>query len=224
MSKEELEQAKPHVNVGAVDRNDDVDTASSPAGDGPFLMPVEDIVSVATRPIIVTGRVERGVIKPGDEIDIVGFEPLSWWRTACVGIESARRMQDQAKAGDYVGIMLRSVKREELQRGQVLAQPGTIRSQTRFVASVSMLSKDEGGRREPFFENYRPTFCFYRDIARVTGAIQFLPGREMVMPGEKDVPLEVTLIAPIALENGQRFEIREGPYPVGFGVIDEVLW
>src|SRR6187399_2175545 len=181
--------------------------------DGPFLMPVEDVFSISGRGTVVTGRVERGVIKVGEEIEIVGLKPTV--KTVCTGVEMFRKLLDQGQAGDNVGILLRGTKREEVERGQVLAKPGSITPHTKFTAEIYVLSKDEGGRHTPFFNGYRPQFYFR--TTDVTGAIELPAGTEMVMPGD-NVSVKVNLIAPIAMEEGLRFAIREGGRTVGAGV------
>jgi len=188
------------------------------AVDGPFLMPVEDVFSISGRGTVVTGRVERGVCKVGDEIEIVGLKPTQ--KTVCTGTEMFRKLLDQVQAGDNVGILLRGTKREEVERGQVLAKPGSITPHTKFTAEVYVLSKDEGGRHTPFFNNYRPQFYFR--TTDVTGAVELAKGTEMVMPGD-NVSITVSLIAPIAMEEGLRFAIREGGKTVGAGVVTKVI-
>ena len=186
--------------------------------DQPFLMPVEDVFSISGRGTVVTGRVERGVIKVGDEIEIVGLRPTA--KTTCTGVEMFRKLLDQGQAGDNVGILLRGTKREEVERGQVLAKPGTITPHTEFQAEVYVLSKEEGGRHTPFFKGYRPQFYFR--TTDVTGTIQLPEGVEMVMPGD-NIRMDVQLIAPIAMEEGLRFAIREGGHTVGAGVVDKII-
>jgi elongation factor Tu len=185
--------------------------------DGPFLMPVEDVFSISGRGTVVTGRVERGVIKVGEEIEIVGLKPTV--KTVCTGVEMFRKLLDQGQAGDNVGILLRGTKREEVERGQVLAKPGTIKPHTNFKANVVVLTKEEGGRHTPFFSNYRPQF--YMRTTDVTGAIKLPEGVEMVMPGDH-VEMDIELITPIAIEEGLRFAIREGGRTVGAGVVTSV--
>ncbi|WP_315550936.1 elongation factor Tu, partial [Lautropia mirabilis] len=175
------------------------------AVDGTFLMPIEDVFSISGRGTVVTGRVERGIIKVGDEIEIVGIRDTQ--KTTCTGVEMFRKLLDQGQAGDNVGILLRGTKREDVERGQVLAKPGTIKPHTEFEAEVYILSKDEGGRHTPFFSNYRPQFYFR--TTDVTGSVTLPEGTEMVMPGD-NVQMKVKLIAPIAMEQGLRFAIREG--------------
>ena len=186
--------------------------------DGPFLMPVEDVFSISGRGTVVTGRVERGVVKVGDEIEIVGIRPTQ--KTVCTGVEMFRKLLDQGQAGDNVGILLRGTKREEVERGQVLAKPGSITPHTKFQAEVYVLSKEEGGRHTPFFNGYRPQFYFR--TTDVTGSIELPQGTEMVMPGD-NIAMTVTLISPIAMEEGLRFAIREGGRTVGAGVVAKIL-
>ncbi|ULJ62609.1 elongation factor Tu [Wielerella bovis] len=186
--------------------------------DKPFLLPIEDVFSISGRGTVVTGRVERGVIKVGEEIEIVGLKDTQ--KTTCTGVEMFRKLLDEGQAGDNVGVLLRGTKREEVERGQVLAKPGSITPHTKFEAEVYVLSKDEGGRHTPFFANYRPQFYFR--TTDVTGAVTLAEGVEMVMPGE-NVKITVELIAPIAMENGLRFAIREGGRTVGAGVVANVI-
>ena len=185
--------------------------------DGTFLMPVEDVFSISGRGTVVTGRVERGIVKVGEEIEIVGI--VDTIKTTCTGVEMFRKLLDQGQAGDNVGILLRGTKREDVQRGQVLCKPGTIKPHTAFSAEVYVLSKDEGGRHTPFFNNYRPQFYFR--TTDVTGAIELPEGKEMVMPGD-NVSINVKLIAPIAMEEGLRFAICEGGRTVGSGVVAKI--
>ena len=185
--------------------------------DKPFLMPVEDVFSISGRGTVVTGRVERGIIKVGEEIEIVGITPTL--KTTCTGVEMFRKLLDQGQAGDNVGVLLRGTKREEVQRGQVLAKPGSIKPHTKFSAEIYVLSKDEGGRHTPFFNGYRPQFYFR--TTDVTGAIELPAGTEMVMPGD-NVSIKVNLIAPIAMDEGLRFAIREGGRTVGAGVVAKI--
>ena len=184
--------------------------------DGTFLMPVEDVFSISGRGTVVTGRVERGIIKVGEEIEIVGIKPTL--KTTCTGVEMFRKLLDQGQAGDNVGILLRGTKREEVERGQVLAKPGSITPH--FTAEVYVLSKEEGGRHTPFFNNYRPQFYFR--TTDVTGSIELPKDKEMVMPGD-NVSITVKLIAPIAMEEGLRFAIREGGRTVGAGVVAKII-
>lgn len=188
------------------------------AVDKPFLLPIEDVFSISGRGTVVTGRVERGIINVGDEIEIVGLKETQ--KTTCTGVEMFRKLLDQGQAGDNIGVLLRGTKREEVERGQVLAKPGTITPHTKFEAEVYVLSKEEGGRHTPFFANYRPQFYFR--TTDVTGAVTLSEGVEMVMPGE-NVKITVELIAPIAMEEGLRFAIREGGRTVGAGVVSKVI-
>jgi len=188
------------------------------AVDKPFLLPIEDVFSISGRGTVVTGRVERGIIHVGDEIEIVGLKETQ--KTTCTGVEMFRKLLDEGQAGDNVGVLLRGTKREEVERGQVLAKPGTITPHTKFKAEVYVLSKEEGGRHTPFFANYRPQFYFR--TTDVTGAVTLEEGVEMVMPGE-NVAITVELIAPIAMEEGLRFAIREGGRTVGAGVVSSVI-
>ena len=188
------------------------------AVDGPFLMPVEDVFSISGRGTVVTGRVERGVVKVGEEIEIVGLRPTV--KTVCTGVEMFRKLLDKGQAGDNVGVLLRGTKREDVERGQVLAKPGSITPHTKFTAEIYVLSKDEGGRHTPFFNGYRPQFYFR--TTDVTGSIELPAGTEMVMPGD-NVSITVSLIAPIAMEEGLRFAIREGGRTVGAGVVAKVI-
>ena len=187
------------------------------AVDGTFLMPIEDVFSISGRGTVVTGRIERGVVKVGEEIEIVGIKPTQ--KTTCTGVEMFRKLLDQGQAGDNVGVLLRGTKREEVERGQVLAKPGTINPHTKFDAEVYVLSKDEGGRHTPFFNNYRPQFYFR--TTDVTGAVTLPADKEMVMPGD-NVSMAVELIAPIAMEEGLRFAILEGCLTVGAGVVAKI--
>jgi elongation factor Tu len=186
--------------------------------DGAFLMPIEDVFSISGRGTVVTGRVERGIVKVGDEIEIIGIRPTV--KTTCTGVEMFRKLLDQGQAGDNVGVLLRGTKREDVERGQVLAKPGSITPHTKFECEVYVLSKDEGGRHTPFFNNYRPQFYFR--TTDVTGSVVLPEGTEMVMPGD-NVKMIVTLIAPIAMEQGLRFAIREGGRTVGAGVVAKVI-
>jgi len=186
--------------------------------DKPFLMPVEDVFSIKGRGTVVTGRIERGIIKVGDEIEIVGIKPTQ--KTVCTGVEMFRKLLDEGQAGDNVGILLRGTKREEVERGQVLAKPGSITPHKKFECEVYVLSKEEGGRHTPFFNNYRPQFYFR--TTDVTGAVELPKGTEMVMPGD-NVKMVVTLITPIAMEQGLRFAIREGGKTVGAGVVAKII-
>jgi elongation factor Tu len=186
--------------------------------DGTFLMPVEDVFSISGRGTVVTGRVERGIVKVGDEIEIVGIRDTQ--KTTCTGVEMFRKLLDQGQAGDNVGVLLRGTKREEVERGQVLAKPGTIKPHKHFTGEIYVLSKDEGGRHTPFFNNYRPQFYFR--TTDVTGAIELPKDKEMVMPGD-NVSITVNLINPIAMEEGLRFAIREGGRTVGAGVVAKII-
>ncbi len=183
----------------------------------PFLLPIEDVFSISGRGTVVTGRMERGIIKVGDEVEIVGIHPTT--KTTCTGVEMFRKLLDEGRAGDNVGILLRGTKRDEVERGQVLAKPGSITPHTKFEAEVYILSKDEGGRHTPFFKGYRPQFYFR--TTDVTGAVELPEGVEMVMPGD-NVQMQVSLIAPIAMEEGLRFAIREGGRTVGAGVVAKI--
>jgi elongation factor Tu len=186
--------------------------------DQPFLMPIEDVFSISGRGTVVTGRVERGIIKVGEEIEIVGMKDTT--KTTCTGVEMFRKLLDQGQAGDNVGVLLRGTKRDEVERGQVLAKPGSIKPHTHFEAEVYVLSKEEGGRHTPFFNGYRPQFYFR--TTDVTGACELPEGVEMVMPGD-NVKMTVKLIAPIAMEEGLRFAIREGGRTVGAGVVAKII-
>jgi len=186
--------------------------------DGDFLMPVEDVFSISGRGTVVTGRIERGVVTVGDEIEIVGIKDTE--KTTCTGVEMFRKLLDRGEAGDNVGVLLRGTKREEVERGQVLAKPGSITPHTKFEAEVYILTKDEGGRHTPFFKGYRPQFYFR--TTDVTGAVELPEGTEMVMPGD-NVQMVVELIAPIAMEDGLRFAIREGGRTVGAGVVAKII-
>jgi elongation factor Tu len=186
--------------------------------DKPFLMPVEDVFSISGRGTVVTGRIERGVIKVGDEVEIVGLRPTQ--KTVCTGVEMFRKLLDQGEPGDNVGILLRGTKRDEVERGQVLCKPGSITPHRRFTAETYVLTKEEGGRHTPFFSNYRPQFYFR--TTDVTGSIKLPQGVEMVMPGD-NVTMEVELISPIAMEQGLRFAIREGGRTVGAGVVASII-
>ena len=181
-------------------------------------MPVEDVFSISGRGTVVTGRVERGVIKVGEEIEIVGISATQ--KTTCTGVEMFRKLLDQGQAGDNVGILLRGTKREDVERGQVLCKPGSVKPHTHFTAEIYVLSKEEGGRHTPFFNNYRPQFYFR--TTDVTGAVELPKDKEMVMPGD-NVSITVKLIAPIAMEEGLRFAIREGGRTVGAGVVAKII-
>jgi elongation factor Tu len=186
--------------------------------DGPFLLPVEDVFSISGRGTVVTGRVERGIVKVGEPLEIVGLKPTQ--QTVCTGVEMFRKLLDQGQAGDNVGVLLRGTKREEVERGQVLAKPGSITPHTKFSCEVYVLSKEEGGRHTPFFPGYRPQFYFR--TTDVTGSCVLPEGTEMVMPGD-NIGMTVTLIAPIAMEEGLRFAIREGGRTVGAGVVAKII-
>src|SRR6188508_1820342 len=186
--------------------------------DKPFLMPIEDVFSISGRGTVVTGRVERGIVKVGDELEIIGIKPTL--KTVCTGVEMFRKLLDEGRAGDNVGILLRGTKREEVERGQVLAKPGSITPHAKFECEVYVLSKEEGGRHTPFFPGYRPQFYFR--TTDVTGSCELPAGTEMVMPGD-NIGMVVTLIAPIAMEEGLRFAIREGGRTVGAGVVAKVI-
>jgi len=186
--------------------------------DGAFLMPIEDVFSISGRGTVVTGRVERGIVKVGEEIEIVGIRDTT--KTTCTGVEMFRKLLDEGRAGENCGVLLRGTKREDVQRGQVLCKPGSIKPHTKFVSEVYVLSKDEGGRHTPFFKGYRPQFYFR--TTDVTGACELPEGVEMVMPGD-NVQMEVTLIHPIAMEEGLRFAIREGGRTVGAGVVAKIV-
>ena len=186
--------------------------------DKPFLMPIEDVFSISGRGTVVTGRIERGIVKINDEIEIVGLKPTL--KTTCTGVEMFRKLLDQGQAGDNIGVLLRGTKREEVERGQVLAKPGSITPHTKFSCEVYVLSKEEGGRHTPFFPGYRPQFYFR--TTDVTGSVELPAGTEMVMPGD-NIQMTVTLIAPIAMEEGLRFAIREGGRTVGAGVVAKVI-
>ena len=186
--------------------------------DRPFLMPIEDVFSISGRGTVVTGRVERGIVKVGDEVEIIGIRPTI--KTTCTGVEMFRKLLDQGEAGDNIGALLRGTKREEVERGQVLAAPGSITPHTKFKAEAYILTKEEGGRHTPFFTNYRPQFYFR--TTDVTGVVTLPEGTEMVMPGD-NVTMEVELIAPIAMDEGLRFAIREGGRTVGAGVVASII-
>jgi len=201
--------------VAAMD--DYIPTPDRPV-DLPFLMPIEDVFSISGRGTVVTGRIERGIVKTGEEVEIVGIKDTV--KTTCTGVEMFRKLLDQGQAGDNVGVLLRGTKREDVERGQVLAKPGSITPHTKYEAEVYVLSKDEGGRHTPFFNGYRPQFYFR--TTDVTGACDLPEGIEMVMPGD-NVKMTVTLIAPIAMEDGLRFAIREGGRTVGAGVVAKIF-
>jgi elongation factor Tu len=186
--------------------------------DLPFLMPVEDVFSISGRGTVVTGRIERGIVKVGDEVEIVGIRPVQ--KTTCTGVEMFRKLLDQGEAGDNVGVLLRGTKREDVERGQVLCKPGSITPHTKFLAEAYILTKEEGGRHTPFFTNYRPQFYFR--TTDVTGVIRLKEGVEMIMPGD-NAELNVELITPIAMDQGLRFAIREGGRTVGSGVVSKII-
>ena len=217
-----LEGAEGEMGVEAVLRLADALDAYIPtperAVDGAFLMPVEDVFSISGRGTVVTGRIERGIIKVGEEIEIVGITDTV--KTTCTGVEMFRKLLDQGQAGDNVGLLLRGTKREDVQRGQVLAKPGSIKPHAHFTGEIYVLSKDEGGRHTPFFNNYRPQFYFR--TTDVTGSIELPADKEMVMPGD-NVSITVKLINPIAMEEGLRFAIREGGRTVGAGVVAKII-
>ncbi|MGK5024952.1 elongation factor Tu [Janthinobacterium sp. RB2R34] len=217
-----LEGKEGEMGVDAVLRLADALDAYIPtperAVDGAFLMPVEDVFSISGRGTVVTGRIERGIIKVGEEIEIVGITDTV--KTTCTGVEMFRKLLDQGQAGDNVGLLLRGTKREDVQRGQVLAKPGSIKPHAHFTGEIYVLSKDEGGRHTPFFNNYRPQFYFR--TTDVTGSIELPADKEMVMPGD-NVSITVKLINPIAMEEGLRFAIREGGRTVGAGVVAKIL-
>jgi elongation factor Tu len=185
--------------------------------DGAFLLPIEDVFSISGRGTVVTGRIERGIVKVGEEVEIIGIKDTV--KTICTGVEMFRKLLDQGQAGDNVGVLLRGTKREDVERGQVLAKPGSIKPHTKFECEVYILSKDEGGRHTPFFNNYRPQFYFR--TTDVTGSVKLAEGVEMVMPGD-NIKMDVELIAPIAMEQGLRFAIREGGRTVGAGVVAKI--
>jgi elongation factor Tu len=186
--------------------------------DGAFLMPVEDVFSISGRGTVATGCIERGIVKVGDEIEIVGIRATT--KTTCTGVEMFRKLLDEGQAGDNVGVLLRGTKRDDIERGQVLAKPGSITPHTKFEAEVYILTKEEGGRHTPFFKGYRPQFYFR--TTDVTGAVELPEGTEMVMPGD-NIQMKVELIAPIAMEDGLRFAIREGGRTVGAGVVAKII-
>src|SRR5216110_4102882 len=188
------------------------------AKDRPFLMPIEDVFTISGRGTVVTGRVERGIVKVGDEVEIVGLRPTT--KTVATGVEMFRKLLDQGEAGDNIGVLLRGTKREEVERGQVLAAPGSITPHTRFQCEAYILTKEEGGRHTPFFGNYRPQFYFR--TTDVTGTVHLPEGTEMVMPGD-NISMEIELIAPIAMDEGLRFAIREGGRTVGAGVVASII-
>ena len=220
-AKVALEDGDPKIGKEAIlklmDAVDEYIPQPERPKDKPFLMPIEDVFSISGRGTVVTGRVERGVLKVGEEVEIVGLRPTQ--KTTCTGIEMFRKLLDQGEAGDNIGVLLRGTKRDEVERGQVLAAPGTITPHTDFESEVYVLSKDEGGRHTPFFANYRPQFYFR--TTDVTGTIELPEGVEMVMPGD-NVKLKVSLIVPVAMDEGLRFAIREGGHTVGAGVVSKI--
>jgi elongation factor Tu len=217
-----LEDKKPELGKQAILKLMDAVDASIPQPDRPkdkpFLMPVEDVFSISGRGTVVTGRIERGIIKVGEEVEIVGIKPTS--KTVVTGVEMFRKLLDQGEAGDNVGCLLRGIEREGVERGQVLAKPGSVKPHTKFTAEAYILTKEEGGRHTPFFTNYRPQFYFR--TTDVTGVVTLPTGTEMVMPGD-NVSMEVTLIVPIAMEEKLRFAIREGGRTVGAGVVAKII-
>jgi elongation factor Tu len=204
--------------VKLVDEMDRYIPVPERAIDGAFLMPVEDVFSISGRGTVVTGRIERGIVKVNDEVEIVGLRPTV--KTTCTGVEMFRKLLDQGQAGDNVGVLLRGTKREEVERGQVLAKPGSITPHTKFEGEVYVLTKEEGGRHTPFFKGYRPQFYFR--TTDVTGSVELPEGVEMVMPGD-NIKMTIELISPIAMEEGLRFAIREGGRTVGAGVVSKIL-
>ncbi len=217
-----LEGDQSEIGVPAVqqlvDEMDKYIPVPERAIDGAFLMPVEDVFSISGRGTVVTGRIERGIVKVNEEVEIVGIRPTT--KTTCTGVEMFRKLLDQGQAGDNVGVLLRGTKREDVERGQVLCKPGSIKPHTQFEAEVYVLTKEEGGRHTPFFKGYRPQFYFR--TTDVTGACELPEGVEMVMPGD-NIKMVVELIAPIAMEEGLRFAIREGGRTVGAGVVAKIL-
>ena len=214
---EDSEQGEASV-LGLVGALDEYIPEPERAVDGAFLMPVEDVFSISGRGTVATGRVERGVVKVGEEVEIVGMKETT--KTTCTGVEMFRKLLDEGVAGDNIGVLLRGVKRDEIERGQVLAKPRSITPHTHFESEVYVLSKDEGGRHTPFFKGYRPQFYFR--TTDVTGEVELGEGVEMVMPGD-NVRMEVKLIAPIAMEEGLRFAVREGGRTVGAGVVSKII-
>ena len=217
-----LEGDKSEIGVPAIEKlvksMDEYFPQPERATDKPFLLPIEDVFSISGRGTVVTGRIERGIVKAGEDIEIVGLKATL--RTTCTGVEMFRKLLDEGRAGDNVGVLLRGTKREEVERGQVLAHVGSIKPHTKFEAEVYVLSKEEGGRHTPFFKGYRPQFYFR--TTDVTGEVILPEGVEMVMPGD-NIKMNVTLIAPIAMEEGLRFAIREGGRTVGAGVVTKVV-
>jgi elongation factor Tu len=217
-----LEGREPEVGEKSIDELMDAVDSYIPqperAKDRPFLMPIEDVFTISGRGTVVTGRVERGIVKVGDEVEIVGLRPTT--KTIATGVEMFRKLLDQGEAGDNIGVLLRGTKREEVERGQVLAKPGSITPHTVFQAEAYVLTKEEGGRHTPFFDNYRPQFYFR--TTDVTGSVKLPEGTEMVMPGD-NVTMDVELLVPIAMEEGLRFAIREGGRTVGAGVVAKII-
>jgi elongation factor Tu len=217
-----LEGREPELGEQSIDALMDAVDAYIPqperAKDRPFLMPIEDVFTISGRGTVVTGRVERGIVKVGDEVEIVGLRPTA--KTIATGVEMFRKLLDQGEAGDNIGVLLRGTKREEVERGQVLAKPGSITPHTVFMAEAYVLTKEEGGRHTPFFDNYRPQFYFR--TTDVTGSVKLPEGTEMVMPGD-NVTMEVELLVPIAMDEGLRFAIREGGRTVGAGVVAKII-
>jgi elongation factor Tu len=217
-----LEGREPAVGEESINKLMDAVDAYIPqperAKDRPFLMPIEDVFTISGRGTVVTGRVERGIVKVGDEVEIVGLRPTA--KTIATGVEMFRKLLDQGEAGDNIGVLLRGTKREEVERGQVLAKPGSITPHTVFMAEAYVLTKEEGGRHTPFFGNYRPQFYFR--TTDVTGTVKLPEGTEMVMPGD-NVTMEVELLVPIAMDEGLRFAIREGGRTVGAGVVAKII-
>ncbi len=217
-----LEGKNPELGTEAIKKLMDAVDATIPQPerpiDKPFLMPVEDVFSIEGRGTVVTGRVERGIVKVGEEVEIVGLRPTV--KTTCTGVEMFRKLLDEGRAGDNIGALLRGTKREDVERGQVLAKPGSITPHTKFKAEAYVLTKDEGGRHTPFFTNYRPQFYFR--TTDVTGVVQLPAGVEMVMPGD-NIAMDITLISPIAMDEGLRFAIREGGRTVGAGVVSKIV-
>jgi len=217
-----LEEKKPELGHDAILKLMDAVDAFIPQPkrdrDKPFLMPIEDVFSISGRGTVVTGRVERGIIKVGEEVEIVGLKATT--KTVVTGVEMFRKLLDQGEAGDNIGALLRGVQREDVERGQVLAAPGSITPHTNFKAEAYILTKEEGGRHTPFFSNYRPQFYFR--TTDVTGTVKLPEGTEMVMPGD-NISMEVELIAPIAMDEGLRFAIREGGHTVGAGVVAKII-
>ncbi len=214
---DESEIGKPSV-IKLVEAMDTYIPEPERAIDGAFLMPIEDVFTISGRGTVVTGRIERGIVNVGDEIEIIGITDTA--KTTCTGVEMFRKLLDEGRAGDNVGVLLRGTKRDEVERGQVLAKPGSITPHTKFEAEVYILTKDEGGRHTPFFKGYRPQFYFR--TTDVTGAVELPDGTEMVMPGD-NIKMKVELIAPIAMEDGLRFAIREGGRTVGAGVVAKIF-